>query len=180
MNTNGSFASTSLGGDAADSRAVAAGDLNGDAFVDLVFANAGSSSVLINTGAGAFTPGAGEFGQPDSTPPVLQLRGQPTVSVIIDSTYTDAGATATDAEDGDITSRIVVTNSVNTTVLGSYTVTYAVSDLSGNPAVPITRTVTVQPQPAAEGGGGGAFGFGALAALLLAAMFRARRKRLVR
>ena len=153
-------------------RGVANGKFSGDDRVDLAVVGDGVA-IFVNDGAG-------EFGQPDSTAPVLQLRGEPTVSVIIDSTYTDAGATATDAEDGDITSRIVVTNSVNTTVLGSYTVTYAVSDLSGNPAVPITRTVTVQPQPAAEGGGGGALGFGALAALLLAAMFRARRKRLVR
>ena len=44
-------------------------------------------------------------------------------------------------------SRIVVTNAVNTALLGTYTVTYAVSDLSGNAAAPVTRTVNVQPQP---------------------------------
>ncbi len=39
---------------------MAAGDINGDAFVDLVFANSGTSTVLVNTGSGAaFTPGAG-------------------------------------------------------------------------------------------------------------------------
>ena len=45
---------------AADSRAVAVGDINGDAFVDLVFANSGTSTVLVNTGSGGtFAAGAG-------------------------------------------------------------------------------------------------------------------------
>ena len=39
---------------------MAVGDINGDTFVDVVFANAGTSAVLVNTGSGAmFTPGAG-------------------------------------------------------------------------------------------------------------------------
>ncbi len=60
LNTNGVFASVSLGDDTVDSRAVAAGDINGDAFVDLVFASSGTSTVLINSGAGAvFRRGSG-------------------------------------------------------------------------------------------------------------------------
>ena len=66
--------------------------------------------------------GDGDFGEPDSNAPVIQLRGDATVNIVIDSTYSDAGATATDNEDGDLTSRIVVGNSVNTTLLGTYTV----------------------------------------------------------
>jgi len=128
--------------------------------------------------------GDGNFGEPDSNAPVIQLRGNATVNIVIDSTYSDAGATATDNEDGDLTSRIVVANPVNTTVLGTYTVTYTVSDLSGNAAKPVTRTVNVQPQAAAlEGGGGGAVGLEMLIALLLAAAFampRSRRTRLLR
>jgi hypothetical protein len=79
-------------------------------------------------------------------------------------------------EDGDITSRIVVTNTVNNALLGTYTVTYAVSDLSGNAATPVTRTVNVKPQAAADEGGGGAFGLEALAALMLAAALARRRR----
>jgi hypothetical protein len=109
---------------------------------------------------------------------VIQLRGGPTVDLVIDAPYTDAGATAMDPEDGDITSRIVVTNPVNTTVLGSYTITYAVSDLSGNAATAVTRTVNVLPQPAAEeGGGGGALGLEVLAGLLMLAALRRRSMR---
>ena len=58
INAGGAFTSTALGLATVDSRAVAAGDINGDAFVDLVFANSGTSAVLINTGSGAaFTAG---------------------------------------------------------------------------------------------------------------------------
>ncbi|MCB9807151.1 DUF5011 domain-containing protein [Candidatus Peribacteria bacterium] len=44
------------------------------------------------------------------------------------SVYSDAGATASDNVDGDITANIITVNPVNTNVLGSYTVTYNVSD----------------------------------------------------
>lgn len=64
-------------------------------------------------------------------------------TVEVGSSYVDKGAQATDSYDGDITSRIVTANAVNTGVVGTYTVTYAVSDSSGNPASPATRTVKV-------------------------------------
>jgi VCBS repeat-containing protein len=139
-------------------RAAAMGKFSGDDRVDLAIVGDGVK-VFINGGRG-------DFGQPDSIPPVIQLRGPATVNVTIDGTYTDAGATASDEADGDVTARIVVTNPVNTTVLGTYTITYAVSDASGNAAVPVTRTVNVQPQAAAEDGGGGAVGIATLALLL--------------
>ena len=44
-------------------------------------------------------------------------------------------ATASDNYDGDITASIVIdATAVNTAVLGSYSVTYDVTDSSGNPA----------------------------------------------
>ena len=58
-------------------------------------------------------------------------------------------------------------NPVNTALLGTFTVTYSVSDLSGNAATPVTRRVTVVPQPAEGGGGGGSVGFEFALALLL-------------
>lgn len=66
----------------------------------------------------------------------------------------DAGATATDAIDGDIIDRIVVDNPVETAVLGTYVIRYNVKDLSGNSAVAAERTVVV----AARTGGGDASG----------------------
>jgi hypothetical protein len=79
----------------------------------------------------------------DNTKPVITLVGSASVTVALGSTYTDAGATATDNVDGDITSRIVKTSNVNTQAAGTYTVTYNVSDAAGNAATPVTRTVTV-------------------------------------
>src|SRR5207249_2449947 len=79
----------------------------------------------------------------DTTPPVITLRGSPSVSVEIGSTYTDAGATASDNVDGNITSKIVTVNPVNTSLVGTYTITYNVSDSSGNAATQVTRTVNV-------------------------------------
>jgi hypothetical protein len=144
-------------------RGVAAGKFSSDDRVDLAVVG-DAVAVFINDGSG-------NFGQPDSNAPVIQLRGDATVNIQIDSPYADAGATATDKEDGDITSRVVVTNPVNTTLLGTYTITYNVTDLSGNPAAPVTRTVNVQPQAATLEGGGGALGLEWLLALLLVAAF---------
>jgi hypothetical protein len=103
------------------------------------------------------------------------LRGAPSVNLTINAPYNDEGATAMDSNDGDLTSRIVVVNPVNTAVIGTYTVTYSVSDTSGNAASPLTRTVTVSAQ-SSEGSGGGAVGW-SFALLLLPLVSRYVRRR---
>ncbi len=80
---------------------------------------------------------------PQSKLPIITLTGQPNVTVEAPKTYVDAGATARDYTGADITSRIVVTGSVNSNVIGVYTLTYNVTDSYGNAAVPVTRTVSV-------------------------------------
>ena len=79
----------------------------------------------------------------DTSPPVITINGTNPVNVNKDSTYQDEGATATDNVDGNITANIVVTNPVNTSVVGTYTVRYNVSDAAGNTAMEKTRTVNV-------------------------------------
>ena len=79
----------------------------------------------------------------DVTIPVITRNGASPVTVSQGATYTDAGATATDNVDGNITARIVVVNPVNTGVVGTYTVTYNVKDNANNSAVQVTRTVNV-------------------------------------
>jgi len=79
----------------------------------------------------------------DTQIPVITLVGSSSVSVEYGSSYTDAGATATDNVDGNLTSSITVTGSVNTSALGSYVLTFRVSDLSGNNATQVNRTVNV-------------------------------------
>jgi hypothetical protein len=81
----------------------------------------------------------------DATKPTITLLGQQSVSVNYGDIYTDSGATAFDAVDGDITSRIVILNPVNTAIPGLYSVTYNVSDLAGNQADEVVREVTVLP-----------------------------------
>ena len=82
-------------------------------------------------------------GPTDTTPPVITLLGSSPIDVVLSSTYTDAGATALDDVDGDLTGSIATVSTVNTSVLGAYTVTYNVSDIAGNPAAQVTRNVNV-------------------------------------
>jgi hypothetical protein len=104
----------------------------------------------------------------DNVPPVIVVNGSPTVTINLGGTYTDAGATATDNVDGDISDQIVVDNPVDTSQAATYTITYSVEDLSGNTTTAI-RTVIVQasappPPPVVNSGGGG----GAISGLLVA------------
>jgi len=79
----------------------------------------------------------------DTTPPVITLLGTASVAVRKDSIYTDAGATALDETDGDITENIVTVNPVDTASTGLYTITYNVQDGAGNNATEVIRTVNV-------------------------------------
>ena len=88
---------------------------------------------------------------------VIVLVGEASVTVEQNATYTDAGATATDDIDGDITEKIMTDNPVNTTVLGTYKVTYNVSNEAGDVAISVIRTVEVVAKviSSSSGGGGG-------------------------
>ncbi|MBT3547701.1 MAG: DUF5011 domain-containing protein, partial [Flavobacterium sp.] len=79
----------------------------------------------------------------DTTIPVITLTGDEIVTIEVGTSYTDAGATASDNIDGDITSNITTVNTVDTDIVASYTVTYNVLDSSGNAATEVTRTVNV-------------------------------------
>ena len=80
---------------------------------------------------------------PDTTAPVITMLGNSFEVVTRNSTYTDAGATALDDVDGDLTSSIVKTGTfVNTATAGTYTIIYTSTDLSGNSSSK-TRTVVI-------------------------------------
>jgi len=108
---------------------------------------------------------AGNLGRGDPVPPVITLNGEASVNVPAGSAYTDAGAEALDNVDGDLTASIVVSNTVSTTVVGAYTVTYNVQDFAGNAAVQVTRTVNVTAAVGRGGGGGGALDYWVVALL---------------
>ena len=76
-------------------------------------------------------------------PPKITLLGDNPQIVEMGDAYVEAGATASDFEDGDLTSSIVVdASAVNTAVVGDYSVAYSVTDSYGNLAT-ATRTVQV-------------------------------------
>ena len=81
---------------------------------------------------------------PDTVPPVITLLGENQLNLNIGDEYIEPGATALDDKDGVITNQIVNGGDiVDTNVLGTYIVTYNVSDLAGNAANEVTRTVNV-------------------------------------
>jgi len=110
----------------------------------------------IQSGVGIFlNDGFGNLGRGDAVAPTLTLNGDADVSVPAGTVYNDAGASAADNIDGDISASVVASGTVNSSVVGAYTITYNVADFAGNPAMPITRTVNVTPATGTGGGGGG-------------------------
>lgn len=79
----------------------------------------------------------------DTTAPVITMLGANPTYVIVGTTYVDAGVTALDDVDQVLTGSIVVTSNVVTSTIGSYTVSYDVSDSAGNVATTLTRVVNV-------------------------------------
>jgi hypothetical protein len=81
------------------------------------------------------------------TDPVITILGKVETSVMEGYAYSDAGATATDAEEGsfgDVATHASgsATSNVNTAVPGLYTVVYSIEDTHGN-ITTATRNVTV-------------------------------------
>lgn len=100
---------------------------------------------------------------PDTTAPVITLNGDSIIEIIQNSIefYTDEGASATDNVDNDLTV-VVGGQVVDPSTIGTYVITYNVTDASGNEATQVTRTVNVVAPPdnddddtGAEGGSGG-------------------------
>lgn len=77
----------------------------------------------------------------DATAPVITVNGANPMTVECHTSFTDPGATASDACDTSVP--VTASGSVNTNVPGTYTITYTASDDSGNAATPKTRTVIV-------------------------------------
>lgn len=75
--------------------------------------------------------------------PVITLIGDASIRLTQGDPYTEQGATASDTEDGDVTSTIVIGgDTVDTNTLGTYAVNYMVIDSDGNTTV-ATRNVQV-------------------------------------
>ncbi|MBN1208412.1 MAG: DUF5011 domain-containing protein [Myxococcaceae bacterium] len=80
----------------------------------------------------------------DTLPPALTVLGPLEQQYECGSTYVDPGATAMDVCAKDVSSAIVATRTGDPSRPGSFTISYSVTDPSGNRTdSPVTRTVTV-------------------------------------
>lgn len=78
----------------------------------------------------------------DTTAPEIALNGDSTIYLEVHDTWNDLGAIVTDNYDDDLSYDI--TGSVDTSTLGTYTLSYDAVDSSGNQADTVTRTIIVQ------------------------------------
>ena len=78
----------------------------------------------------------------DTTDPVITLLGDLNMTHAKNTTWLDPGATASDSLDGNLSSSIAVSGTVDVNTTGTYTLSYTVSDAAGNEAS-ISRTVNV-------------------------------------
>ncbi len=81
-------------------------------------------------------------GNIDSTKPVIIINGDSMINLTVGDSYIDAGATASDDIDEDITAEIEIVSNVDTTKEGTYRVKYRVKDSAGNSAE-VIRVVRV-------------------------------------
>lgn len=80
----------------------------------------------------------------DTTPPVITLNGNVSLTISVDGVYSELGAIAIDNLDGDISGEIVIdASALDLTAIGSYKITYNVTDEAGNAALQVIRTVKV-------------------------------------
>lgn len=73
----------------------------------------------------------------------LKLNGNATVYLTEGSSYSDAGATATDNDGTNVSSKITVSGSVNSNVAGTYKITYSITNYNGE-VLTVVRNVIVQ------------------------------------
>ncbi|WP_130859060.1 immunoglobulin-like domain-containing protein [Gracilibacillus phocaeensis] len=79
----------------------------------------------------------------DTQAPELTLDGEETVTVELGEEYQEAGATAVDAIEGDVSEAITISGAVDPMKAGIYQLNYTVQDSSGN-STSVTRTVHVK------------------------------------
>lgn len=68
----------------------------------------------------------------DLTGPVLTLSGDKKTFIKVGTSYSDPGYSAIDNLDGDLTANVQVSGSVDTSKMGTNTITYTVTDSNGN------------------------------------------------
>ena len=79
----------------------------------------------------------------DSEEPSITLNGNSTIYLYVGNSYQEPGYSATDNCDGEITDKVVSTGNVDTTNVGTYKITYTVTDSSNN-TTSVERTIVVR------------------------------------
>ncbi len=79
----------------------------------------------------------------DEIAPVITLEGETEIKLKAGQSYQEPGFKANDNCDGDVTDKVTVSGTVDTTKGGTYTITYTVTDAHGNKAE-VTRKVIVE------------------------------------
>lgn len=85
----------------------------------------------------------------DLEKPVITIVGDNPMELIVGDTYVEIGANAIDNKDGDVIDNIIVTGTVDTSTIGTYTITYSATDLAGNIGL-ANRVVNVVEKPTPE------------------------------
>ena len=82
----------------------------------------------------------------DKTSPTITLKGNQSQTIYIGESWKEPGYTAADNCDNDLTSKVVISGSVNTNKVGTYKINYTVKDSTSN-TFSIDRTVKVINKP---------------------------------
>ena len=88
----------------------------------------------------------------DKERPLINLNGDSIINMYLGERYYEPGYSVSDNCDGDITDNVVITGTVDTSKLGSYTIKYDITDSAGN-SNSIERTVIVKKRPNYYGNG---------------------------
>lgn len=80
----------------------------------------------------------------DIVSPVITLLGKNPDTLEVNKSYVDAGATALDNNDGNITNKITKVSTLDSSKVGTYTITYSVSDSANNHDTKIRTVVVVK------------------------------------
>lgn len=81
----------------------------------------------------------------DKTAPVITLKGNAAMTIPVGGTFTDPGYTANDNVDGNVTSKVKVSGTVNPNKEGTYSISYSVTDAAGNKTVVYRKVVVGNP-----------------------------------
>lgn len=82
----------------------------------------------------------------DNIPPTIELKGEAEISIYKNAKYEEPGYIANDNCDGDITSKVAVSGTIDNSKVGEYEIIYSVED-SYNNRVEAKRKVIVKEKP---------------------------------